>query len=430
MTEHAAADLVAMRAALEEAHAAAAAGEVPVGAVVVDASGVIIGRGHNAPVTTHDPSAHAEIRALRDAASRLGNYRLTGCTLYVTLEPCVMCAGAIAHARLARVVYGATEPKTGAAGSVIDVLGDARINTHAAVEGGVLADECAAVLATFFASRRSAQRAPEAVSVAWLGNLRDLGGLKTADGRSVRHGLLFRADQPGAHVDAQALVALKLGLVCDFRSDAELDRHPDVLPDGVAYWHGDALAGSATSAHASSLEALLADPERVNALLGGGRIHDFLCELYRDLVRTEAAQRVYGDWLRRLDGEGAFPLLFHCTAGKDRTGWAATLLLTVLGVPHEAILRDYLASHVPSLNKFAPLIERAVAHGVEREVVDALFGVDARYLKAALHEVKRVSGTVPRYLHEVLGVDEALAGRLRERLTEPAGRLRTGGAFR
>jgi tRNA(adenine34) deaminase len=142
-----------MRAALDLAGEAAAAGEVPVGAVVVK-DGAIIGRGFNRPITTSDPTAHAEIVALRDAASALGNYRLLGCELYVTLEPCVMCVGAMVHARIARVVYGASDPKTGACGSIVDLPGLATFNHHGRFEGGVLADECSGTLKRFFAERR------------------------------------------------------------------------------------------------------------------------------------------------------------------------------------------------------------------------------------------------------------------------------------
>lgn len=142
-----------MQAALELAKEAAGLGEVPVGAVVVK-DGEIIGRGSNAPISQHDPSAHAEIQAMRDAAARLGNYRLVGCSLYVTLEPCAMCAGAIQHARIANLVYGASDPKTGACGSVIDLMAEARLNHHTEVTGGVLAQECGNLLSAFFASRR------------------------------------------------------------------------------------------------------------------------------------------------------------------------------------------------------------------------------------------------------------------------------------
>jgi len=143
-----------MEAALELARQAATLEEVPVGAVVV-LDGEIVGRGCNQPISRSDPTAHAEIMALRDAAARLGNYRLPGATLYVTLEPCIMCAGAIMHARIARVVFGARDPKTGAAGSVVDIFAEDRLNHHAEVTSGVSAEACGALLSGFFAARRS-----------------------------------------------------------------------------------------------------------------------------------------------------------------------------------------------------------------------------------------------------------------------------------
>jgi tRNA(adenine34) deaminase len=142
-----------MREALAEAQRAWDKGEVPVGAVVVK-DGVVIARGFNQPIGSHDPTAHAEIVALRAAAEALGNYRLPGCELYVTLEPCVMCSGAMMHARLSRIVYGAPDPKTGACGSVVDMFAQEKLNHHAEVEGGVLADDCANLLKAFFAERR------------------------------------------------------------------------------------------------------------------------------------------------------------------------------------------------------------------------------------------------------------------------------------
>ena len=142
-----------MREALALAGEAAAAGEVPVGAVVVK-DGAIIGRGWNRPISASDPTAHAEIVALREAATALGNYRLPGCELYVTLEPCAMCVGAMVHARLSRVVYGARDPKTGACGSIVDLPGLAAWNHHGVFTGGVLAAECGEILRRFFAGRR------------------------------------------------------------------------------------------------------------------------------------------------------------------------------------------------------------------------------------------------------------------------------------
>jgi tRNA(adenine34) deaminase len=147
-----------MALALAEARQAAQAGEVPIGAVLVK-DGRVVARGRNAPIALHDPSAHAEINALRAGATALGNYRLDGCELFVTLEPCAMCSGAMLHSRLARVVYGAADPKTGAAGSVLDLFAEPRLNHHTQVQGGVLAQECAAVLQAFFQQRRSAARA-------------------------------------------------------------------------------------------------------------------------------------------------------------------------------------------------------------------------------------------------------------------------------
>ncbi|UCU97035.1 tRNA adenosine(34) deaminase TadA [Hydrogenophaga taeniospiralis] len=146
-----------MREALAEAQRAAQAGEVPVGAVVVQ-GGRVIATGRNAPIDDLDPTAHAEIVALRAAARALGNYRLDDCTLYVTLEPCAMCSGAMLHARLPRVVFGAADPKTGAAGSVVNLFAEPQLNHQTTVQGGVLADECGALLSDFFRRRREDQR--------------------------------------------------------------------------------------------------------------------------------------------------------------------------------------------------------------------------------------------------------------------------------
>jgi tRNA(adenine34) deaminase len=147
-------DSDAMQLALAQARLAAAAGEVPVGAVILQ-RGVVIATGRNAPIDGHDPTAHAEINALRAAAQVLGNYRLDGCELFVTLEPCTMCSGAMLHARLQRVVFGASDAKTGAAGSVIDVFAKAQLNHQTQVLGGVLARECAGLLQDFFRQRRA-----------------------------------------------------------------------------------------------------------------------------------------------------------------------------------------------------------------------------------------------------------------------------------
>ena len=147
-------DRMFMRQALSQAHNAWALGEVPVGALVV-LEGQVIATGFNQPIGSQDPTAHAEVMALRAAANILGNYRLPGCELYVTLEPCAMCVGAMMHARIARVVFGAPDPKTGACGSVLNLFEQEKLNHHTSVTGGVMADECGAVLREFFAERRA-----------------------------------------------------------------------------------------------------------------------------------------------------------------------------------------------------------------------------------------------------------------------------------
>jgi tRNA(adenine34) deaminase len=155
-------DETLMREALLLAVQARALGEVPVGAVVVK-DGVIIGRGFNQPISSNDPTTHAEIVALRDAAKNIQNYRLVDCELFVTLEPCMMCVGAMLHARVKRVVFGAMEPKTGVCGSVMNLPDEAKLNHHATFTGGVLADECGAMLKDFFAARRTQKTSAKAL---------------------------------------------------------------------------------------------------------------------------------------------------------------------------------------------------------------------------------------------------------------------------
>ena len=203
-----------MRLALAQARAAALAGEVPVGAVVVRA-GQLIATGRNAPVQGHDPTAHAEIMALRAAAQQLGNYRLQDCTLYVTLEPCAMCSGAMLHARVARVVFGAADVKTGVAGSVLNLFAQPQLNHHTHVEGGVLAEECAALLGEFFRLRRRQQRAQALARHP----LRD-DALRTPDARFAE--LTDYPWTPHYLSDLPALAGLRLHYLDEGASDAPL----------------------------------------------------------------------------------------------------------------------------------------------------------------------------------------------------------------
>ncbi|HJV61848.1 MAG TPA: tRNA adenosine(34) deaminase TadA [Albitalea sp.] len=169
-----------MRIALDQAHNAWLVGEVPVGAVIMRA-GQVVATGYNRPITQHDPTAHAEIVALRHAATLLANYRLPECELFVTLEPCAMCAMALMHARFKRVVFGAPDPKTGAAGSIVDLFAESRLNHHTQVEGGVLAEECGKVLRDFFAERREQYRQRRAASGAVDPSSGEAGPIPAAD---------------------------------------------------------------------------------------------------------------------------------------------------------------------------------------------------------------------------------------------------------
>ncbi len=178
-------DEAAMRIALDQAQNAWLVGEVPVGAVIMrPGSGgpQVLATGYNRPITTHDPTAHAEIVALRHAATLLENYRLPDCTLYVTLEPCAMCAMALMHARFKRVVFGAFDPKTGAAGSVVDLFAQRQLNHHTAVEGGVLAVPCGDILRGFFAERRAQAKARSEGPAIPAGEATELGELPPPEG--------------------------------------------------------------------------------------------------------------------------------------------------------------------------------------------------------------------------------------------------------
>jgi len=247
-------DLRWMRAALVQAQAAALDAEIPVGAVVVCGE-QIIGVGSNAPMTSHDPTAHAEIVALRRAAAHLGNYRLENCELFVTLEPCVMCAGAILHARLRRVVFGTADAKTGAAGSVVNVFANDAINHHTRIDGGVLQDECAALLQEFFKRRRRHQALEKAQSGRAL---RD-DALRTPQSRFTD---LPDLPEPALYVnDLPALNGLRLHYI---------DTGPATADSARVYLHGHS---SWSYVWRAQVAQAIADGERVVCpdLIGFGR---------------------------------------------------------------------------------------------------------------------------------------------------------------
>ena len=217
-----------MTAALAQARLAGAAGEVPVGAVVVK-NGQIIATGRNSPIATHDPTAHAEINALREAARVLGNYRLDGCELFVTLEPCAMCAGAMLHARLQRVVFGAADPKTGAAGSVIDVLSHPQLNHQTAVQGGVLAAQCGELLQDFFQTRRTQVKAENQMNHP----LRD-DALRTLDSQFVN--LPGYPWAPHYVSDLPSLQGLRMHYLDEGRADAASEQTTYLCLHGNPAW--------------------------------------------------------------------------------------------------------------------------------------------------------------------------------------------------
>jgi tRNA(adenine34) deaminase len=412
-------DIELMQAALAEAELAASKGEVPVGAVVV-LNGEIVGSGHNQPIGLNDPSAHAEMLAIRAAAQHLGNYRLSDCELFVTLEPCIMCAGAILHSRLKRIVYAAVDTKTGAAGSVINPFAVPQLNHQTQLVQGVCAHEASNMLSTFFALRRAAQKtAPELIQIDGLSNFRDLGGIKTSDGLVVKRKMLFRAEQLHGVPDGglAQLSELQLRSIADFRSQAEYQRHPDPVLPAVKNHRFNVLA-DVEQTLAVDLAQLLENPALLQQHLGENQAATMMQSLYRDLVASPTAQQVYAQWLAGLCSIEQYPQLIHCTAGKDRTGWATVLLLSILGVPHERVLRDYLESDQRVLQKYQPVIDRFAAIGGDTAVLRDLLGVQAAYLKTAMHEVKKQAGTMARYIEHVLKITPAQQAQIRQHLLE------------
>lgn len=232
-------DRAFMRLALVQAQVAAEAGEVPVGAVVVRA-GQVVASAHNAPVSQNDPTAHAEVNAMRAAAKVLGNYRLEDCTLYVTLEPCAMCSGAALHARFKRVVFGAAEPKTGAAGSVFNVFSHPQLNHQTEVTGGVLEQECAQALQQFFEARRVQQQLNKIP-------LRE-DALRTPD--SAWQGVTLPFDQSCFTSDLPALNGLRLHWFDNRQTDSALE----VYLHGPNDWSATYLSELAKPAHAIALD--------------------------------------------------------------------------------------------------------------------------------------------------------------------------------
>ncbi|MEU9164246.1 tyrosine-protein phosphatase [Streptomyces sp. NPDC048424] len=255
-----------------------------------------------------------------------------------------------------------------------------------------------------------------------VANLRDLGGTPLAGGRTVRPGLVLRSGQlDRLDLDADPVVAaLGVRTVIDFRTDAERADHPDRIPDGARLLVGDVLADKLREAGkkpaASQLKDLLSDPAVAEEHLGGGKAQALFAETYRSFVNSVSAQAAYRMLLTEAADPSAGPLLFHCTAGKDRTGWGATVILTLLGADDETLMAEYLSVNPAVKQAFAPMIEGFTAAGGDPDIALALIGVFPSYLEAALDEVETRYGSMEKYVREGLGVPDETVDALRARL--------------
>ncbi|MEV5613011.1 tyrosine-protein phosphatase [Streptomyces sp. NPDC052225] len=265
----------------------------------------------------------------------------------------------------------------------------------------------------------------EPIAATTVTNLRDLGGTPLADGAVVRPGLVLRSGQldlldPTAD---PAVAALGLRTIIDFRTDAERAAHPDRVPDGVRHLVADALADKLAQAGvapaAAQLKEVLADPVAAERVLGRGRAEALFADTYRALVSTASAQAAYRTLLLELAAPDAGPLLFHCTAGKDRTGWGATVILSLLGADDATVEAEYLSVNVAVRAAFAPLVEGFTAQGGDPDVALSVIGVTPGYLHAAQDEVAVRYGSVEKYVREGLGVPDEAVAAVKERLTYP-----------
>jgi protein-tyrosine phosphatase len=248
--------------------------------------------------------------------------------------------------------------------------------------------------------------AGHALGIASVPNLRDVGGYRTSDGRLVRTSLVYRSSQLSGigPDDLERLAALGLERDIDLRTAEEAAAVPDELPPGVQrVWLSVFPDGKPEGT--ASLDMLLGNPAEANARVGNGRMDRLLVRAYRGFVSLPSAKQAYGRLLASLAEPGGLPALFHCTAGKDRTGWAAAALLTLLGVPRETVMADYLRSNDYVIPHYAQVIDRFVAAGGDPGIVAALFGVKPEYLEAAFDEVEGQHGTIEEYFAEALGID-------------------------
>lgn len=248
-------------------------------------------------------------------------------------------------------------------------------------------------------------------------NLRDIGGYTTADGKTVTRGLVYRSDvfNPMGPADLAKLDSLGLKRNYDLRTTAEIEAQPDQMPVGVEHVQLDVLGEEGEAANAKLAE-LLQDPPRARAELGDGKVEELFADGYRKFVSLPGAQKAYRELFLSLGDASRLPAVFHCTAGKDRTGWAAAALLTLLGVPRETVMADYLRTNEYLLPYYGQAIDWFANAGGTREIAEAIFGVKREYLEAAFDEMEQRYGTVEKYFSEGLGIDADGQMALRVRL--------------
>lgn len=271
---------------------------------------------------------------------------------------------------------------------------------------------------------RSVPEPGSSLGIASVPNLRDVGGYPTAAGATVRRGLVYRSNQLNPITPEDMKKIARLGLKHDFdlRTVAEADARPDEIPTGVAYHLLNVLA-DATAYDTAKLMALMHEPDKANKELGGGKVEAIFEQMYRDFIRLPSANSAFSKLFSTMARPGESPVLFHCTAGKDRTGWAAAALLTLLGVPRDVVTADYLRSNDYLLPAYQKEIDGFVEGGGERSIAVGMVGVRMEYLNAAFDEMEKRYGTIENYFAEALGIDASGQNALRNLYLEKENRL-------
>jgi len=255
-----------------------------------------------------------------------------------------------------------------------------------------------------------------ALGIAAVPNLRDVGGYATGEGATVARGLVYRSDtfNPLSAKEIARLGQLGLKNDYDLRTTAEVKAKPDQVPANVQYHQLNVLADSKSAAPAK-ISKLMHEPKQANAELGGGKIEALFMQAYREFITLPSAKQSYRTLFLALADSEQLPAVFHCTTGKDRTGWAAAALLTLLGVPRDTVMDDFMRTNDYTLPQFKPVIDEFVAAGGDRSIAEAVFGVKKEYLEASFDEMQKKHGTVEAYFADALGIDATGQQALRER---------------